>query len=146
MLQAKVHKEIDAFLENNENLQYEDCTNLPYTNAVIHEIQRFSNVAPLGLPKICTQDIKLQNYSITKGTIIETNLASVHMDPKKWKFPDSFNPSNFLNKEGKFQDNEAFLPFSTDMKCHTGKDTIWTTSKLNQGAFFADMAEIPLTK
>ncbi|XP_071998525.1 cytochrome P450 2J2-like [Engystomops pustulosus] len=120
-VQAKVHKEIDAFLENNENLQYEDCTNLPYTNAVIHEIQRFSNVAPLGLPKICTQDIKLQNYSITKGTIIETNLASVHMDPKKWKFPDSFNPSNFLNKEGKFQDNEAFLPFSTGLRICIGE-------------------------
>ncbi|XP_071998523.1 cytochrome P450 2J2-like isoform X2 [Engystomops pustulosus] len=111
-VQVKAQKEIDAIVESIENLQYEHRTKLPYTNAVIHEIQRVSNVVPNGLPRLCTQDIKLQEYSIKKGTIIIANLASACMDPNHWKFPDTFNPSNFLDEEGNFQPNEAFLPFS----------------------------------
>ncbi|XP_075196496.1 cytochrome P450 2F2-like isoform X2 [Anomaloglossus baeobatrachus] len=109
---VKVHKEIDAFVESIENLQYEDRLNMPYTNAVIHEVQRVSTVVPLGLPRQCTQDFKLNDYSIRKGTTIIANLASVNMDSKQWKFPDTFNPSNFLDNNEHFQANTAFLPFS----------------------------------
>ncbi|KAM4043390.1 cytochrome P450 2J2-like [Anomaloglossus baeobatrachus] len=111
-VQVKVHKEIDAFVESIENLQYEDRLNMPYTNAVIHEVQRVSTVVPLGLPRQCTQDFKLNDYSIRKGTTIIANLASVNMDSKQWKFPDTFNPSNFLDNNEHFQANTAFLPFS----------------------------------
>ncbi|XP_044147954.1 cytochrome P450 2J5-like isoform X2 [Bufo gargarizans] len=111
-IQVKVQKELDAFVQSTENLQYEDRLSLPYTNAVIHEIQRFSTVAPMGLPRQCTKDIEFHGYLIKKGTIIIANLDSVHMDPKQWKFPETFNPSNFLDEDGNFQSNEAFLPFS----------------------------------
>ena len=29
-----------------------------------------------------------------------------------WKFPNEFNPENFLNDQGEFHKPEAFLPFS----------------------------------
>ncbi|KAM4041450.1 cytochrome P450 2J2-like isoform 4-T5 [Anomaloglossus baeobatrachus] len=120
-VQVKVQNEIDAFVESIENLQYEDRLKMPYTNAVIHEVQRLSTVVPLGVPRQCTQDIKLNDYSIKKGTIIVANLASVNMDPKQWKFPDTFNPSNFLDDDEHFQANKAFLPFSAGHRICMGE-------------------------
>ncbi|XP_073531399.1 cytochrome P450 2J2-like [Phyllobates terribilis] len=120
-VQVKVQKEIDAFVKRIENIQYEDRMKMPYTYAVIHEVQRFSTVVPLGLPRQCTQDIKLNDYSIRKGTIIIANLSSVNMDSKQWKFPDTFNPSNFLDEEGNFQANKAFIPFSAGHRMCMGE-------------------------
>ncbi|KAM3930922.1 cytochrome P450 2J4-like [Leptodactylus fuscus] len=118
---VKTQKEIDEFVESTENLQYEDRLKMPYTNAVIHEMQRFSNVVPTGLTRLCTTDIELHEYSIKKGSIILANLASANLDPKQWKFPNTFNPSNFLDEEGNFQANEAFVPFSAGNRICMGE-------------------------
>ena len=36
----------------------------------------------------------------------------VHRNPKYWKYPDTFNPKNFLDENGKFQPaKEGYMPF-----------------------------------
>ncbi|KAM4041234.1 cytochrome P450 2J2-like isoform 1-T1 [Anomaloglossus baeobatrachus] len=120
-VQVKVQKEIDELVESIENLKYEDRLSMPYTNAVIHEVQRFTSVGPVGLPRQCSQDFTLLGYSIPKGTTIVANLASVLTDHKHWKFPDTFNPSNFLDEEGNFQGNKSFLPFSAGHRICLGE-------------------------
>ncbi|XP_032087325.1 cytochrome P450 2J2-like isoform X5 [Thamnophis elegans] len=47
-----------------------------------------------------------------KDTMVLVNIQSAHRDESQWKFPNEFNPSNFLNEEGEFVKPEAFLPFS----------------------------------
>ncbi|XP_032086988.1 cytochrome P450 2J2-like [Thamnophis elegans] len=81
-------------------------------NAVIHEIQRISSVLPLGLPHKTINDVQLLGYKIPKDTMILVNIQSAHCDESQWKFPNEFNPSNFLNEEGEFVKPEAFLAFS----------------------------------
>lgn len=44
----------------------EDRARLPYTNAVLHEIQRFISVLPLGLPRALTRDTHLQAHFLPK--------------------------------------------------------------------------------
>jgi len=44
----------------------EDRKNLPYTDAVIHETQRFANILPLGAPHQTTCDVHLNGYLIKK--------------------------------------------------------------------------------
>ena len=39
---------------------------MPYTNAVIHEVQRFAEMGPLNLPCIISLDIEVQNFLIPK--------------------------------------------------------------------------------
>ncbi|KAM6430460.1 cytochrome P450 2J2-like [Liasis olivaceus] len=121
-IQEKCQKEIDAVLGNNASLKYEDRENLPYTNAVIHEIQRISNVAPLGIPHAPIQDVQLFGYKIPKDTMIFVNLQSAHFDESQWKFPDEFNPSNFLNEKGEFVKPEAFLAFSAGPRACLGEN------------------------
>lgn len=39
-------------------------------------------------------------------------LVSAHRDPTQFKDPDHFNPTNFLDTHGEFQNNDAFMPFA----------------------------------
>ena len=57
---------MDAVLGNNACLKCDDRERLPYTNAVIHEILRFSSVVPLGLAHAPIKDMQLSGYVIPK--------------------------------------------------------------------------------
>ncbi|VFV38992.1 cytochrome p450 2f2-like [Lynx pardinus] len=79
---------------------------------VLHEIQRFISVLPLGLPRALTRDTHLRGYFLPKGTFVIPLLVSSHQDPTQFKDPDCFNPTNFLDDKGEFQSKDAFMPFA----------------------------------
>ena len=47
-----------------------------------------------------------------QGTLVIPNLSSVLSEEGRWKFPNEFNPENFLNDQGEILKNESFMPFS----------------------------------
>ncbi|KAM9543815.1 cytochrome P450 2J4-like isoform 1-T1 [Guaruba guarouba] len=111
-IQEKVQKELDAILGPSQLICYEDRGELPYTNAVVHEVQRFSNIISVGMPRVCVRNTTLLGFPLKKGTIVLPNIASSLYDPKHWETPRQFNPGHFLDKDGNFVSQEAFLPFS----------------------------------
>ncbi|XP_059840290.1 cytochrome P450 2J2-like [Hypanus sabinus] len=110
-IQEKVHDEIVSLIGQRDPMM-DDRINLPYTNAVVHEIQRKGIIAPLTLNRETTRDTTVGKYFIPKGTQVLTNLYSVLMDKSEWETPEEFNPEHFLDKNGKFVRKEAFVPFS----------------------------------
>ncbi|XP_078522033.1 cytochrome P450 2J2-like isoform X2 [Lissotriton helveticus] len=120
-IQEKVQKELDAVLGEKETVQYEDRKRLPYTNAVIHEIQRISSVQSVGVSRQLLKDTSLEGFHLKKGTVILCNLASALYDPDYWEKPHQFNPGHFLDKEGNFVTSEAFLPFSAGHRVCLGE-------------------------
>uniref|UniRef100_A0A1A7Y3Q8 Cytochrome P450, family 2, subfamily J, polypeptide 2 n=1 Tax=Iconisemion striatum TaxID=60296 RepID=A0A1A7Y3Q8_9TELE len=120
-IQEKVQAEIDGVIGQSRQPTMADRPNLPYTDAVIHETQRFGNIVPMGFPKMASKDSTLGGYFIPKGTIVTTILASVLFDKNEWETPDVFNPGHFLDSEGKFLRNEAFLPFSAGKRFCVGE-------------------------
>ncbi|XP_072200333.1 cytochrome P450 2J6-like [Excalfactoria chinensis] len=120
-VQEKVHKELDAVLGSSRLICYTDRKNLPYTNAVIHEIQRYSNIVLIALPRYTVKDTELLGFHIPKDTIVLVNIDSVLSDPEKWETPDQFNPEHFLDKDGNFVHREAFLPFSIGQRACMGE-------------------------
>ncbi|NWI64548.1 CP2J6 protein, partial [Todus mexicanus] len=120
-IQEKVQKELDAVLGPSQLICYEDWRKLPYTNAVVHEIQRFSNIVFVGMPRSCVRDTTLLGFPVKKGTIIIPNIASVLCDPEQWETPRQFNPGHFLDKDGNFTPREAFLPFSAGHRVCLGE-------------------------
>ncbi|KAK2500601.1 hypothetical protein MC885_019414 [Smutsia gigantea] len=109
---AKMQAELDTVVGQMRTPSLEDREHLPYTNAVLHEIQRFTSVLPLGLPRAVTHTTHLHGHFLPKGTFVIPLLVSAHRDPSQFKDPDCFNPTNFLDDKGKFQSNDAFMPFA----------------------------------
>ncbi|KAM3931807.1 cytochrome P450 2J5-like [Leptodactylus fuscus] len=107
-IQEKVHKELDTMLPPNHVICYEDRKRLPFTNAVIHEIQRFGNIVSVGVVRKCMKETKLCGFTVPQGTIILPNLSSVLYDPKQWKTPYEFNPKHFIDEHGSFVPSDAF--------------------------------------
>ncbi|XP_015675896.1 cytochrome P450 2K6-like [Protobothrops mucrosquamatus] len=120
-IQDKVYKEIETVLDPSHSICYGDRKNLPYTNAVIHEIIRSKYVTFFGLPRKCVKDVYLNGFLIPKGAMIFPDLRSVLLDPEQWETPEKFNPNHFLDKEGHFVTKEAFMPFGAGARSCVGE-------------------------
>ncbi|KAM7013065.1 cytochrome P450 2J6-like [Tautogolabrus adspersus] len=120
-IQEKVQAEIDRVIGQSRLPTMADRPNLPYTDAVIHEIQRYGNIVPLNGLRMAAKDTTLGGYFIPKGTTLMPILTSVLFDKTEWETPDTFNPGHFLNSEGKFLKKEALIPFSAGKRVCLGE-------------------------
>ncbi|XP_039183314.1 cytochrome P450 2J6-like [Crotalus tigris] len=121
--QAKVQKELDDTLGSSSRLICcSDRRNLPYTNAVIHEIQRYANIILIGGPRQSVKDTTVLGFPIQKGMTVIPNISSVLLDPKQWETPECFNPGHFLDEKGNFINREAFIPFSIGQRACLGEN------------------------
>uniref|UniRef100_A0A6G1RGI5 Cytochrome P450, family 2, subfamily W, polypeptide 2 n=1 Tax=Hypotaenidia okinawae TaxID=2861861 RepID=A0A6G1RGI5_9GRUI len=111
-IQEKVHAEIEQVLGPNSLPTIENRKKMPFTNAVIHEVQRYSTLLP-HIPRCTSVDTHFNGYFIPKGTTVIPLLTSVLLDKTQWETPDEFNPNHFLDEDGNFVKKKAFLPFST---------------------------------
>ncbi|XP_015746777.1 cytochrome P450 2C15-like, partial [Python bivittatus] len=101
-IQRKVQEEIAKVIGDLQP-RTEHRAKMPYTEAVIHEVQRFADIFPMNLPHATSMDIGMQIIPL---------LSSVLHDESQWEKPHEFYPEHFLDSEGKFLKKDAFLPFS----------------------------------
>ncbi|XP_030254911.1 cytochrome P450 2D10-like isoform X3 [Sparus aurata] len=120
-IQERCQQEIDRVLAKRDHASYDDRRNMPYMQAVIHEVQRVANTVPLSVYHCTTSDTQLMGYSLPRGTLIIQNLNSVLNEEGQWKSPREFNPDNFLNDQGEFVKPEAFMPFSAGPRMCLGE-------------------------
>ncbi|XP_067166989.1 cytochrome P450 2D6 isoform X3 [Apteryx mantelli] len=126
-IQNKVQAEIDKVIGRERSPTMEDQVNMPYTNAVIHEVQRYGDVIPIGLPHMTYRDIEFQGFFIPKGTTVITNLSSMLKDEAVWEKPNQFYPEHFLDVNGQFVKREAFMPFSAEIHLCTPRGSAQAT-------------------
>lgn len=120
-IQERCQEEIDRVLDGKDKACFEDRHNMPYVQAVIHEMQRVANTVPLSVFHNTTKDTQIMGYTIPKGTMIIPNLSSVLSEEGQWKFTYGFHPENFLNDQGEFVKPEAFMPFSAGPRMCLGE-------------------------
>ncbi|XP_068817973.1 cytochrome P450 2C21-like isoform X3 [Capricornis sumatraensis] len=118
---AKVQEEINRVVGRNRSPCMQDRSHMPYTDAVIHEIQRYIDLVPNNLPHAAAQDIEFREYLIPKGTTILTSLTSVLHNGKEFPNPEKFDPGHFLDKSGNFKKSDYFMAFSAGKRVCVGE-------------------------
>ncbi|XP_072044319.1 cytochrome P450 2J4-like [Amphiura filiformis] len=121
-IQAKVQQEIDTIVGRMHMPQWSDRLLLPYTEAVLLEVQRIRTILALGTPHVASQDTKLAGYDIPKGTYVVSNVWALHNDPDVWNEPDQFKPERFLDEDGKLCHREELIPFGTGNRVCAGEN------------------------
>ncbi|XP_052569417.1 cytochrome P450 2C29-like [Peromyscus californicus insignis] len=117
----KVQEEIDRVVGRHRSPCMKDRSHMPYTDAMIHEVQRCINLVPSNMPRAVTCDIKFRNYFIPKGTNILISLSSVLRDNKEFPNPEMFDPGHLLDKNGNFKKSDYFIPFSIGKRMCAGE-------------------------
>ena len=59
--------------------------------------------------------------TIPKGEMVLGTISWPMRQPHLWKYPDQFNPENFLDDKGKFVNNEAFVPYGLGPRICLGR-------------------------
>ncbi|XP_071980577.1 cytochrome P450 2G1-like isoform X2 [Engystomops pustulosus] len=121
---AKVHKEIDDIIGRNRAPTLQDRNRMPYMEAMIHEMQRFTDLIPMGVPRRTTKKVTLNGYTLPKDINIYPMLTTVLKDPNCFKYPTEFNPENFLNEKGEFKRNDAFMPLAAGKRICLGESLV----------------------
>ncbi|CAJ0933571.1 unnamed protein product [Ranitomeya imitator] len=120
-IQKKVQREIEKVIGLSEP-KVSHRKDMPYTDAVIHEIQRFGNIVPNNLPHATTQDVNFRGFFLPKGTHVMPLLTSVLYDKDHFIKAEEFYPEHFLDSRGNFVRKEAFMPFSAGKRSCAGEN------------------------
>ncbi|XP_066451519.1 cytochrome P450 2K6-like [Eleutherodactylus coqui] len=135
-IQEKVQEEIARVIGSAQPM-YSHRTEMPFTNAVIHEIQRFADIVPLNLPHETTKDVTFRGYFFPKGTYVIPLLSSVLRDKTQFEKPEEFYPNHFLDANGNFMKKDAFMPFSAGRRVCAGE----TLAKMELFIFFTSLLQ-----
>ncbi|XP_072042983.1 cytochrome P450 1A4-like [Amphiura filiformis] len=121
-IQKKVAMEIEEVIGHKRLTSLEDRGRLPYTEATMMEVLRFSSIVPLADPHATTCDVTLDNFQIPKDTMVVINLFALHFDEEFWDQPKCFKPEHFLDDSGSERKHpHSFLPFSAGRRSCLGE-------------------------
>lgn len=67
----RVQQELDEVLGTAQAVCYEDRERLPYTRAVLHEVQRLSSVVAVGAVRQCVTPTWMHGYYVPKVSSLE---------------------------------------------------------------------------
>ncbi|KAG4071346.1 hypothetical protein HA402_004050 [Bradysia odoriphaga] len=100
-VQATLRREILGKMKNpTDSMQAMELKKIPYLKATVLEILRMANIVPIPLPRCPTQDVKMKEYIIPKGSVLFYNLHVMYNDKVYWNDPENFRPERFLNETG----------------------------------------------
>jgi cytochrome P450 family 2 subfamily K len=120
-VQDKIQAEMDNVAGRGQEVTWEMRDRLPYTRAVIMEIQRFADIAPTGLLHKTVCDVSLGGFNLPQDTLVMANLSACHRDTRFWKKPEEFYPEHFLGAGGEVIENkEGFLPYGVGKRVCPG--------------------------
>ncbi|XP_030848266.1 cytochrome P450 2J2-like isoform X4 [Strongylocentrotus purpuratus] len=120
-VQSRVQAELDHVVGRERLPGLSDGKNLPYTCAVIMEVQRKGAVVAMGVPHLASVDVTIRGYTIPKGTIIYPNIWKVMNSKNFWDDSDAFKPERFLSEDGKLTNRQELIYFSTGRRICPGE-------------------------
>lgn len=123
-VQDKVRNEIFENIGTARLPSMSDKQNMPYTQAVIHEVQRCSNMVPILATHMNTEDVLVKEHNIPTGTLLFAQIWSVLKNDPVFEENSKFNPDRYLMPDGKTLNKtvlERTIPFSVGKRNCVGE-------------------------
>lgn len=115
----KVEAEV-AYVNAQNVSPLKEITLLNYTKCCIEESLRLYPPAWI-TDRVNTEDDKIGNYHIKKGTILGASIYELHRNKKYWKNPEVFNPERFF-EENRKQILPYYMPFGAGPRLCIGNN------------------------
>ncbi|TRY78879.1 hypothetical protein TCAL_12652 [Tigriopus californicus] len=148
-IQEKCYQEIHQTIGSHPPMTAH-LKDLTYCHATMLEVQRISATVPATLPHITTEEIRMDGYVIPKDSLILANLRLFLHDAKAFPNPKEFNPSRFLDDNGKIVKPDQFVPFGFGKRICMGESLakselfIFLTSFIQKTRIGASKSREPL--
>merc|ERR1711997_1221692 len=133
-VQKKVQEELDRVVGQNRPPSLKDKPNLPYTEAVLMETQRYANIVPNGVNHVCDRDFSVNGITIPAYTLIQPLMAEL-LKGEYWGDGTTFRPERFLDAEGQIRRDDHLIPFSIGKRQCLGE----TLAKVELFLFFTNL-------
>ncbi|KAG1813631.1 cytochrome P450 [Suillus subaureus] len=139
-VQKKAQAEIDAVVGPDRLPTFTDRDSLPYTDALVKEVLRWSVITPTGFLHCVTEDDIHDGYYIPKGSLVMPNIWFMLNDPRTYANPSQFNPERFLAKDGKDPETEPrTMCFGFGRRIcpgiHLAEASIWISTVMSLAVF-----------
>ncbi|KAI6180691.1 Unspecific monooxygenase [Aphelenchoides besseyi] len=109
-IQRRVQEELDHL---PPRIELAHRNQLTYLQATINEvIQRVANILPVNLLRTTMEDVEIDGFSYSRGTMVLPQISILLNDPKHFANPQEFNPDRFLDENQNLRRYDAFMPFS----------------------------------
>ena len=131
--QDKVRKEVRSVLMDRNFLDYDDLKNLKYTQWCIKEAMRLYPPVPEIYRKV-SEDVKLDDYTIPKGTQFSIQIYALHHNPEFWENPEVFDPLRFHPSNADKRDPYTYIPFSAGHRNCIGQNFALNEEKVVIGS------------
>ncbi|KAJ4759456.1 cytochrome P450 family protein [Rhynchospora pubera] len=118
-------EEHEAIIRNRKDLDsgvtWEEYKSMTFTNQVIYESVRLSNIVPVMFRK-SLQDVQIRGYTIPKGWSVMLSAPSVHVDPEIYEDPLVFNPWRWKANPEMTGGTKQFMAFGGGLRFCVGAD------------------------
>lgn len=132
--QQKIYEEAEEFLGGHAEPLFSNLSSLKWSAATVNETLRLFPPI-LTIPKRCASDAVLTVHSLSPegeatptqifvpaGANVRLDVFSLHHSPMYWgEDTTSFDPSRFVDTEGRKWNRDAFVPFSAGQRACIGK-------------------------
>ncbi|KAF9442694.1 cytochrome P450 [Macrolepiota fuliginosa MF-IS2] len=92
----KAQEEIDSVIGRLRQPEFQDLDDLPYTHALVKEIQRWRPILPLAVAHSNVYADEYEGCFIPSGSTVYANVYMMARDPEMFPDPDAFKPERFL--------------------------------------------------
>jgi len=133
-IQAQVQAELDSVVGQNRHPCIKDRSSLPFTEAVLMEVQRCANIVPNGVNHLCTRDFTINGITIPAHTLISPLLTNL-LKGDYWGDGTTFRPQRFLDEDGNVVRDDHLIPFSIGKRQCLGE----TLAKVELFLFFTNL-------
>ncbi|CAL9225083.1 unnamed protein product [Arabidopsis halleri] len=118
----KLQEEIRSSSPQDLFVTEKEAEKMNYLQAVIKETLRLRPPAPLLVPRVCSEDVKLKGYNIPAGTQVIVNAWAIQRDTATWGIDaEEFRPERHLDSNLDFQGQDfKFIPFGSGKRICPG--------------------------